>query len=346
VDRADDHLDYPFPEPPAFGRTMDVAPGVKWLRLPLPYRLDHVNIYLLDDGDGWAALDTGLDTPDCRAAWEAALAGPLAGQKLTRLIVTHFHPDHVGLVGWLSRRFDLPLWMPRPEYLFSLALQYAPGDLGAEMNRRFYLSHGLPPSVVEAVLVRGHEYLRHTTGVPTTYRRLQAGQVLPVGARSPTVLTGGGHALEQAMLLSAGEKLFFAADQVIARISPNVSVFAMEPQADALGAYLSSLASLRKTVADDVLVLPGHGLPFRGLHARIDALFAHHAHRCAAIAEACRAEPRSAADLIAVVFHRVLDEHQTGFAFGETLAHVNRMLAAGELAREIDAAGHERYRTV
>ncbi len=339
-------LDYPFAEPPRFGETMTVAPGVLWLRLPLPYRLDHVNIYLLEEGDGYAVLDTGLDTPDCRAAWQAALSGPLAGRRLTRLLVTHFHPDHVGLAGWLAERFDLPLWMPRPEYLFSLALQFAPGDLGAEMNRAFYLRHGLPSAVVEAVLVRGHEYLHHTTGVPTTYRRLLAGQVLPIGARTPTVLTGGGHALEQAMLLSAPERLFFAADQVIARISPNVSVFAMEPGADALGAYLSSLAAIRETVRDDVLVLPGHGLPFRGLHARIGELVLHHAQRCAAIAEACRTEPRSAADLIPVVFHRVLDEHQTGFAFGEVLAHVNRMLATGELHRETDAAGQERYRTV
>ena len=156
---------------------------MQWLRLPLPYRLDHVNIYLIRNDDGWTVLDTGLGTDECRAAWEAILSGPLAGQHLTSMIVTHFHPDHVGLAGWLAERFGLPLSMPRPEYLYSLALQYAPGDLGADMHRPFYRRHGLSPEVTEAVLGRGHQYLRQTTGVPTTYHRIQHGDGLRVGER-------------------------------------------------------------------------------------------------------------------------------------------------------------------
>lgn len=343
-------LTFPYPEPPPPGGVRPIAPGVLWLRLPLPYRLDHVNIYLIEDGDGWAALDTGLGDDRCRNLWDKALAGPLArfGDKpgrLTRLIVTHYHPDHVGLAGWLAERFDLKLLMPRPEYLFSLALQYAPGDLGADMHRPFYRRHGLDAATTELVLSRGHEYLRQTSGVPSTYTRLQQGDTLALGGRAFQVLTGGGHALEQAMLLRAEEKLFFAADQVIARISPNVSVHAMEPEADALGIYLRSLAAIRATVAADVLVLPGHGLPFHGLHARIDALLEHHAGRCAVIAAACRGAALSAAELIAPVFPRVLDPHQTGFAFGEVLAHVNYMLGRRELLLERGSEGIERYRT-
>ena len=147
------------------------------------------------------------------------------------------------------------------------------------------------------------------------------------------------------MLLDAPGGLFFAADQVIARISPNVSVHAMEPEADALGDYLRSLAALRRDVAAEALVLPGHGLPFVGLHARIDALVRHHAERCGIIAEACRAAPRTAADLVPIVFPRDLDPHQTSFAFGEVLAHVNHMLAAGTLAAEADGDGRVRFRT-
>ena len=270
-------LVFPHDQPPSPGALIEIAPGVQWLRLPLPYRLDHVNIYLIADGRGWAVLDTGLATDACRAAWEAVLAGPLSGQPLTRMIVTHFHPDHVGLAGWLSRRFGLELWMPRPEYLHSLALQYAPGDLGADSYRPFYRRHGLSPELTELVLQRGHEYLRRTTGVPTSYHRIKHGDTLTLGDRRFQVLTGGGHALEQAMLYRPEERLFFAADQVIARISPNVSVHAMEPDLDALGIYLDSLRALRQAVAPDVLVLPGHGLPFYGLHDRIDALIAHHA---------------------------------------------------------------------
>ena len=337
-------LTFPFAQPPAPGALTPITPAVQWLRLPLPYRLDHVNIYLIEDGPGWAVLDTGLATDACRAAWDAVLAGPLAGRPLTRMIVSHYHPDHVGLAGWLAQRFGLALSMPRPEYLYSLALQYAPGDLGAETYRSFYRRHGLSSGLTELVLQRGHEYLRRTTGVPTSYHRIQHGDTLDLGGRQFQVLTGGGHALEQAMLYRPAEKLFFAADQVIARISPNVSVHAMEPNLDALGIYLRALRALREAVAPDVLVLPGHGLPFYGLHQRIDELILHHAQRCGAIADSCRARPLSVAEIVPHLFQRALDEHQTGFAFGEVLAHVNHMLAQRELRLETDAEDTDRYR--
>jgi glyoxylase-like metal-dependent hydrolase (beta-lactamase superfamily II) len=340
----DTQLVHPFTEPPQPGAVIRAAEGVLWARLPLPYRLDHVNIYLIEDAGGWAALDTGLGTDDCRAAWDALLAGPLAGQRLTRMIVTHHHPDHVGLAGWLAERFGLGLTMPRPEYLVSLALQYAPGDLGADMHRPFYRRHGLAADVTEIVLSRGHEYLRRTTGVPTSYSRIKHGDALTLGGRSFGVLTGGGHSLEQAMLHGPEERIFFAADQVIARISPNVSVHAMEPDQDALGIYLQSLRALREAIAPDVLVLPGHGLPFYGLHLRIDDLIRHHGQRCAEIAAACRDRALSVAEILPYVFRRELDAHQTGFAFGEVLAHVNHMLAQGELTLVTDSEATDRYR--
>ncbi|MDR3535619.1 MAG: MBL fold metallo-hydrolase [Acetobacteraceae bacterium] len=339
-------LRFPLAEPPAPGGLVAVAPGIQWLRLPLPYRLNHVNIYLIEDDGGWAVLDTGLGTPECRAAWEAVLAGPFAGHRLTRMIVTHFHPDHVGLAGWLHERHGLALSMPRPEYLYSLALQHAPADLGAEVHRPFYRRHGLAAEITEVVLSRGHEYLRRTTGVPPTYHRLRHGDTLRIGGRAFDVLTGGGHSLEQAMLVCPSERLFLAADQVIARISPNVSVHAMEPDLDALGIYLCSLADLRAAIGDDVLVMPGHGLPFLGLHARIDALTAHHAERCGVIAAACRARPLTVAEVMPHVFARELDAHQTSFAFGEVFAHVNHMLAQGALALETDASSTDRYRAL
>jgi glyoxylase-like metal-dependent hydrolase (beta-lactamase superfamily II) len=336
-------LIFPHTQPPEPGKLIAIAPGVQWLRLPLPYRLDHVNVYLIENNDGWTVLDTGLGTDACRTAWESVLNGPIAGQRLTSMIVTHYHPDHVGLAGWLAKRFGLPLSMPRPEYLYSLALQYAPGDLGAEMHRPFYRRHGLSLQITDAVLSRGHEYLRRTTGVPTTYRRIHHGDSLRIGARIFQVITGGGHALEQAMLYQREQRVFFAADQVIARISPNVSVHAMEPDLDALGIYLRSLSGLRDSVAHDVLVLPGHGLPFYGLHERIAELIEHHGHRCDAIAKACQRHPLSVADIVPHVFLRELDEHQTGFAFGEVLAHVNYMLGRDRLVLQTGGDGVDRY---
>ncbi len=338
-------LTFPHAEPPAFGSVFDVALGVKWLRLPLPYRLDHVNIYLIEQDGGWAVLDTGLGTDECRQAWRAVLAGPLAGQRLTSMVVTHFHPDHVGLAGWLAREYGLTLSMPRPEYLYSLALQHAPGDLGADMHRSFYHRHGLSHDITELVLSRGHEYLQRTTGVPTSYHRLRHGDALTIGSRTFDVLTGGGHALEQAMLYQPSDKLFFAADQVIARISPNVSVHAMEPDLDALGIYLNSLRAIREAVAPDVLVLPGHGLPFYGLHTRVAELIEHHGQRCTEIAVACRNHPLTVAEILPHVFNRPLDEHQTSFAFGEVLAHVNHMLGRGDLVPLVKGDGVDRYVT-
>jgi glyoxylase-like metal-dependent hydrolase (beta-lactamase superfamily II) len=180
--------------------------------------------------------------------------------------------------------------------------------------------------------------------VPHAYERIKQGDRPRIGGRDFNVLTGGGHALEQAMLHQASDKLFFAADQVIARISPNVSVHPVEPDDDPLGCYLADLKALRATVPPDVLVLPGHGLPFHGLHARIDELTEHHAIRCARIADACRSQPLSAAELVPALFDRALDAHQTGFAFGEVLAHVNYMTGRGELARETGQDGVRRFR--
>jgi len=337
-------LTFPVAATPAPGSVTDLAPGIRWLRLPLPYRLDHVNIYLIENAGAWTAFDTGLGTDESKQAWETVLAGPLEGQGLKSLIVSHFHPDHVGLAGWLCERFGLDMAMPRPEYLLSLVLQHAPGDHGADVYRPFYRRHGLAAEAAEIVLSRGHEYLRRTTGVPASYHRIKNGDTLTVGRRDFRVLTGGGHALEQAMLSRPEEKLFLAADQVIARISPNVSVHPMEPDLDALGIYLTSLRAIKTAVAPDVLVLPGHGLPFYGLHERIEELIAHHAERCAAIECACRTDPLSVAEIVPHLFPRTLDAHQTGFAFGEVLAHVNHMLAGGELILTTDAEDTDRYR--
>ena len=324
-------LVHPFPEAPKPGQVIEVAPGILWARMPLPFRLDHVNVYLIDDGDGWAALDAGIGDETTRAAWEALLAGPLRGTRLTRLIVTHFHPDHIGLAGWLSQRFDLPLLTSQTSYLGCLNVSLSPGALDAKPYREFYLRHGLDAATTNVVTTRGHEYLKMVTGLPPTFKRLVAEDQLTLGKRTFSVLTGDGHAPEQVMLYCESEKLFLAADQVLAKISPNVSVWAVDPEGDPLGLYLRSLRALSNALASDTLVLPGHQLPFYGLHTRIEELVDHHKRRCAAIADACRNAPKSAAELVPVIFHLPLDPHQMSFAFSEVLAHVNFMLSQGDL---------------
>jgi glyoxylase-like metal-dependent hydrolase (beta-lactamase superfamily II) len=324
-------LVFPIADPPGPGEVVEIAPGILWVRIPLPFRLNHINVYLIEDGDGWAVLDTGIDNAATRAIWSALAEGPLAGRRLTRLIVTHYHPDHIGLAGWLCDRFDLPLLTSQTTYLGCLNISLSPGALDAKPYRDFYLRHGLDPATTQRVATQGHGYLKMVSGLPLTFRRLVAGDTIEIGGRSFAVLTGNGHAPEQVMLYCASDKLFLAADQVLAKITPNISVWAVEPDGDPLGLYLRSLGELKVEIAPDVLVLPGHQLPFYGLHARSDELIAHHGLRCALIAEASRLAPRTAADLVPILFHRHLDPHQMSFAFSEVLAHVNYMLRRGEL---------------
>src|SRR3954451_848155 len=313
-------LHLPFPEPPEVGSTIEVAPGIWWLRLALPFRLDHVNVYLLEDGPGWAVVDTGIGDDETRAIWERLLQG----RQITRLIVTHFHSDHAGMAGWLCERTGARLHMSQTEYLASLVLPLNPEMLQSEPYRSFYLDQGLAPDVAAQLLGVGHRYLRMLTGLPRTFRRMIVGEALEIGGRRWEVLTGGGHSPEQVMLHCPDDKILLAADQIMARISPNISVQAMDPAGDPLGIYIRSLGGVKEAVAEDALVLPGHNLPFYGLHRRADELLLHHEQRCAAIEQACRTRGHTAAELVPVVFRRPIDDpHQMGFAFSETLAHVN-----------------------
>lgn len=326
-------ISHPVEVPPAHGEVVEIAPGVLWTRLPLPFRLDHVNIYLIEDGDGWAVLDAGINDAITRAAWEALVAGPLRGRRLTRLIVSHFHPDHIGLAGWLAERFGMPLLTTQTSYLSCLTISLSPGALDTKPYRDFYLGHGLGEDLTDLVSTQGQVYLHMVAPLPGTFLRLVEGDTLRIGGRSFSVLVGNGHAPEQLMLHCPADKLLFVADQVLAKITPNVSVWAVDPDGDPLGLFLRSLRTLRTAIPEDTLVLPGHQLPFFGIRPRASQLIAHHEMRCAALLEACRGEPRSSAELIPIVFPRQLDPHQTSFAFSEVLAHVNYLLRCGVLER-------------
>jgi glyoxylase-like metal-dependent hydrolase (beta-lactamase superfamily II) len=331
---------FPQAVPPKPGEAIEVRPGVFWARFPLPFRLDHVNIYLIDDGSGLALIDAGIDDAPARAAWEALLAGPLAGRSLTRVIATHFHPDHVGLAGWLCERFGLQLAMSHTEYLISLNIRLDPQGLRSEPYRGFYRSHGLTEESTELLLGNGLQYLRMVSPPPRTFLRLIAEDKLKIGGREFEVMTGAGHSPEQVMLYSKVDNLVLIGDQVLAKISPNVSVEAMDPEGDPLGAYLRSLEKLKARLPEDVLVLPGHNLPFVGLHTRADELITHHNARCMAILEACKQGPQTVAELVPVVFgRRIEDPHQLVFAFSEALAHVNILVRGGRLRIAQSAQG-------
>ncbi len=325
-------IEFPWSEPPKAGEAIEVRPGIFWARLALPFRLNHVNIYLVEDGAGLALIDTGIDNKASRAAWEALLEGPLAGRRLTRVIATHFHPDHIGLAGWLCERFDLQLAMSHTEYLMALNIRLDPEGLKSEPYRSFYRSHGLSAENTEILLGHGLNYLRMVAPPPKTFLRLMPEDRLSIGGRAFEVMTAGGHSPEHVMLYSAADNLILGGDQILAKISPNVSVEAMDPDGDPLGIYLRSLERLKRTLPRDVLVLPGHNLPFVGLATRADELIAHHEARCMAILEACKDGAQTVADLVPVIFGRPIDDpHQLVFAFGEALAHANVMIRSERL---------------
>ncbi len=342
-------LDYPFGELlPASGQPHEVAPGVFWLRMPLPFALDHVNLWLLRDadaqGDGWTVIDCGIATDATRAAWEGVFENGLQGLPIKRVLVTHCHPDHVGLADWLCRRWQVPLWMSTGEYGFARMMSASlPGSDGSAAVPHFKRHGAVDPALIERLQGRRSYYPDMVPSVPEAYRRLQDGMEVSIGGRGWQVITGFGHSPEHVSLHCAELGLLISGDMLLPRISTNVSVFAIEPESNPVQLYLDSLESFLPLPAD-TLVLPSHGKPFRGMHTRIEQLRTHHAERLDEVLQACRT-PHSAADIVPVMFRRPLDAHQMTFAMGEALAHLHKLWHDGLLQREEGEDGILRFRT-
>ena len=334
-------MHYPFPELPAPGQLSEVAPGVFWLRMPLPFQLDHINLWLLRDGAGWAIVDTGFANDESRAAWTDILArldGPV-----TRLIVTHFHPDHLGLATWLQEKTGAALWMTTGEFLTAHAVWNEVGGHGTRFMTEQFRLHGLAGERLEKFAVRGPGYRKSMPGLPDFYHRLKADDTLTVDGKTWQILIGHGHSPEHMALYCEELAVLISGDMLLPRISTNISVFASTPEADSLGWFLASLQEMASDLPPETLVLPSHGLPFTGIQPRVEALREHHEARCRELEESCRLTAKSAAELLGTLFPRELDMHQTMFAMGEAIAHLNYLEQAGRLSRSIDADGVVRY---
>lgn len=322
---------------PVLGTPVAIDDGLWWLRARLPLALDHVNLWLCDDGDGWTIIDTGYGDAATREMWQGTLASVLAGRPVQRVLVTHFHPDHAGQAGWLCRETGARLWMSRTEWLAcrSLALDTTAASVAA--TERCYRQAALPEDIVARQVQRGNSYRNVVSEPPPSFSRIVAGQRLHLAGSSWEVLIGEGHAPEQVTLWCAERNLLLAADQILPRISPVIGAWPSEPDADPLADFLRSLEQYR-ALPETCHVLPSHGLPFTGLHARVTELAEHHAQRLERTLAACTA-PATAAQVLQTLFRRPLDPHQTGFALAETLAHLNYLLGRGELSRWANEAG-------
>ena len=334
-------LQYPWSAPPAPACRTTVAPGVQWLRMPLPFALDHINLWLLDDGDdGWCAVDTGFGLDEVRQCWQRLLAADDA-RPLRRIVVTHFHPDHLGLADWLRQETGADLLMSDGEFVTGHAVWHAlPGHDPASMVA-LYEAHGLDPARCDALRGRGNGYRRGVPSLPSDFARLCDGDTLEIGGRRWRALVGHGHSPEHMALYCEQLGVLISGDMVLPRISTNVSVFAAAPHADPLAWFLESLRRIKDLPAD-TLVLPSHGLPFHGLHARIAQLEQHHRDRCEQLLAACD-RPRSAGELLHILFPRELDTHQVMFAMGEAIAHLNHLTHQGALSCTEEGDGRTRY---
>ena len=331
-------LHYPFGDTlPAPGTALSIAPGVKWIRMALPFALNHINLWLLRDEldarPGWSVVDCCISTDEAKMQWEQVFASALEGLPILRVIVTHMHPDHIGLAHWLCERWQTHLWISATDYTMARIGTQGPTGFGGDAAAAFFASHGLnDPQSMEKIKDRSSYFPTLVPSVPRQFRRMMDGDTLTIGGRAWTCISGYGHAPEHISLYCAESRLLIGGDMMLPRISTNVSVYDQEPEANSLKLFLDSIDKFR-TLDADTLTLPAHGKPFTGLHQRIQQLHEHHQDRLAEVMAACMAQPRSAAEMLAVLFKRTLDLHQTTFAMGESIAHLHALWFAGRLTR-------------
>ena len=327
-------LDYPYPETPAPGKTLEVAPGVQWLSMPLPFALDHINLWLVGD----TIIDTGIGDERTRSLWEEVLGE----RKISRVILTHYHPDHAGNAAWLTKKFGVQLWTTQGEYLTAHAVRASSAGYTSEAVIDVFLKNGLEPERAAKMLGRTNRYAALVPDFPTSYRRIIHGDRVQIGGHEWRAFIGHGHAPEHLSLYCEALNVVIAGDMLLSTISTNVSVWSIDPEGDPLRLFLESLKRYLE-LPEDVLVLPSHGKPFRGAHARVAELEGHHQKHFAKLQEALKGKELSAGDLLGLLFRRPLDAHQTFFAMGEAIAHLHYLYYAGRLKRANGADGIMRY---
>ena len=341
-------LHYRFGETlPAQGEALEIAPGIKWIRMALPFALDHINLWLIrdvqDGRPGWTVVDCCIASETSRAQWEQLFASALEGLPVLRVLVTHMHPDHIGLASWLCARWSAPLWISATDYHTAHTLLHGKPEKRGDQAADFFASHGLQDAeTLSTIRQRGSYYPTLVPELPASFHRLIDGKPIQIGAHTWQCIAGYGHAPEHMALYCADFQLLISGDMVLPRISTNISVFDGEPTANPLALFLESLEEFQP-LPRDTLVLPSHGKPFTGLHTRIEQLETHHSERLAEVIDACIQKACSSADIVPIMFKRTLDAHQITFALGEAAAHLHFLWFMGKLRRVLDTDGVYRF---
>jgi glyoxylase-like metal-dependent hydrolase (beta-lactamase superfamily II) len=337
-------ISYEFTESPQSGGTMPVAPGITWLRMPLPFALGNINLWLLEDVDGWSIVDTGVSTEDCKNVWNRTFADAMNSRPVTRIVVTHLHPDHSGLAGWLTETHDVELLMSREEYLLCRILAADTGHPAPAAGVSFYKGAGYSDKALDNYKKMFGTFGKFVSPLPVSYRRLQDGDTLLIGDKEWRVIVGRGHSPEHACLYCADLNILISGDQLLPTISSNISVHPTEPAANPLSDWMTSLASFKGEIPRDVLVLPAHGRPFRGAHERLDQLIHEHDRCLDALYKLC-SEPKRAIDTFPALFKGKISGTNLMFATGESIAHLNYLLNTGRMTVNADENGVDWYRS-
>lgn len=340
----DDALDYAFDATPATGSVQKIHDDLYWLRMPLPFSLNHINLWLTRDGDRFAAVDTGMRTADSTKVWESVNDTLLEKRGLTRVLVTHMHPDHVGMAGWLCEQYGAPLWMTRGEYFVCRVLCADTGRTAPTDGVAFYRAAGLSDEQIERYKRMFGLFGKAVYHLPDSFLRMTDGQHISLGDQSFEVVMGNGHSPEHACLFDAANNLLISGDQILPTISSNVSVWPTEPWANPLRDWLDSCHRLRERLPEDVLVLPAHGRPFRGAGIRLTQLIDEHREGLNQVLEYC-STPRRAVDLFETLFDSRINDSNLIMATGETMANINYLLADGSLALDDEVDGVRHYRS-
>ena len=343
AERAENPLRYPQERIPSAGELIEAAPGVFWVRMPLPFQLDHINLWLLEEDDGWTLVDTGVATDEVKSLWRQIFVDRLKGKPIKRLIVTHLHPDHVGLAGWFTRKWGIELEMSRTDFLLCRNLVLDTGREAPKEALDFYRAAGIGRRGLESYSKRFGGFGERVHRLPDIFRRLKEGDEMTIGGRRWRVVIGSGHAPEHVCLYCEEAKILISGDQVLPRISSNVSVHPTEAYENPLQDWIDSCHRLRANLPGDLLVLPAHNEPFYGLHARLSQLIEGHEEGLAKLHDLL-AEPKRAIDVFPALFKREIGPEVFFMATGESLAHLNCLIGRGRATVERDEKGVDWYR--